>query len=55
VLAANDVEVMIDPGGGYTPTPVISHEFLTYNRGRERGLADGIVITSSPRREREKT
>ena len=47
VLAANGVEVMIDPGGGYTPTPVISHAILTYNRGRERGLADGIVITPS--------
>ncbi|MGH7217750.1 MAG: phosphoglucomutase (alpha-D-glucose-1,6-bisphosphate-dependent), partial [Nitrospiraceae bacterium] len=47
VLAANDVEVMIDQGGGYTPTPVISHAILTYNRGRTSGLADGIVITPS--------
>lgn len=47
VLAANDVEVMIDQGGGYTPTPVISHSILTYNRGRTSGLADGIVITPS--------
>jgi phosphoglucomutase len=47
VLAVNGVEVMIDPGGGYTPTPVISYAILTYNRGRERGLADGIVITPS--------
>ena len=30
-----------------TPTPVISHAFLTYNRGRKGGLADGIVITPS--------
>ena len=47
VLAANGVDVMIDSSGGYTPTPVISHAVLTYNRGRRRGLADGIVITPS--------
>ena len=47
VLAANGVEVMIDAAGGYTPTPVISHAILTYNRGRTSGLADGIVITPS--------
>ena len=47
VLAANGVEVMIDADGGYTPTPVISHAILTYNRGRTTGPADGIVITPS--------
>src|SRR6202171_6375197 len=47
VLAANEVETMIDSAGGYTPTPAISHAILTYNRGRENGLADGIVITPS--------
>ncbi len=47
VLAANGVEVMIDAGDGYTPTPVISHAILTYNRNRKRGLADGIVVTPS--------
>ncbi len=47
VLAANGTEVMIDRGGGYTPTPVISHAILSYNRGRKTGLADGIVITPS--------
>jgi len=47
VLAANDVEVMIDSGDGYTPTPAISHAILTYNHGRTAGLADGIVITPS--------
>ncbi len=47
VLAANGVETMIDDHRGYTPTPAISHAILTYNRGRERGLADGIVITPS--------
>ena len=45
VLAANGAEVMIDQNDGYTPTPVISHAILTYNRGRTSGLADGIVIT----------
>lgn len=47
VLAANGVEVMVDVAGGYTPTPVISHAILTYNRGLQQGLADGIVITPS--------
>jgi len=47
VLAANGVEVMIAEGDEYTPTPAVSHAILTYNRGRKRGLADGIVITPS--------
>src|SRR6516162_5301446 len=47
VLAGNSVDVMIDAEGSYTPTPVISHAILSYNRGRKRGLADGIVITPS--------
>ncbi|HWR67864.1 MAG TPA: phosphoglucomutase (alpha-D-glucose-1,6-bisphosphate-dependent) [Desulfomonilia bacterium] len=47
VLAANAVNVMIDEGGGYTPTPVISHSILEYNRGRKTDMADGIVITPS--------
>jgi phosphoglucomutase len=47
VLAANEVEVMIDNRDGFTPTPVVSHAILTYNRGRSSGLADGIVITPS--------
>lgn len=51
VFAANDVQVFIQAGLGYTPTPVISHAILTYNRGRAHGraagLADGVVITPS--------
>ena len=47
VLAANEVEVMMDQDGGYTPTPSLSHAILTYNHGRTDGLADGIVITPS--------
>src|ERR1700744_1174161 len=47
VFAANGVQVMIDQHGGYTPTPVISHAILTYNKGRTTGLADGVVITPS--------
>jgi phosphoglucomutase len=47
VLAANGVEVMVSAADEYTPTPAISHAILTYNRGRETGLADGIVITPS--------
>ncbi|MGH9141166.1 MAG: alpha-D-glucose phosphate-specific phosphoglucomutase, partial [Vicinamibacterales bacterium] len=47
VLAANGVDVMIDADEDYTPTPVISHAILGYNRGRASGHADGIVITPS--------
>ncbi len=47
VLAANGVETVIARDDGFTPTPVISHAILTYNRGRTGGLADGIVITPS--------
>lgn len=47
VLAANGVDVMLAKNDDYTPTPVISHAILTHNRGRGKGLADGIVITPS--------
>ena len=47
VLAANGVEVMLAKGDEYTPTPVISHAILSYNRGRSAGLSDGIIITPS--------
>jgi phosphoglucomutase len=47
VLSANGVETMIQADDGFTPTPVISHAILTYNRGRREGLADGIVVTPS--------
>jgi phosphoglucomutase len=47
VLAANGVEVRIQAGRRYTPTPAVSHAILSWNRGRTAGLADGIVITPS--------
>ena len=47
VFAANGIDAFIDEHDGYTPTPVISHAILTYNRGRTAGLADGVVITPS--------
>lgn len=47
VLAANGVETQIAKEMNYTPTPVISHAILSYNKGRTVGLADGIVITPS--------
>ncbi|MDY7537402.1 phosphoglucomutase (alpha-D-glucose-1,6-bisphosphate-dependent) [Undibacterium sp. RTI2.1] len=47
VLAANRVELMMAAKGEYTPTPAVSHAILTYNRGRQLGLADGIIITPS--------
>ena len=47
VLAANDVVVLVDSADRYTPTPAVSHAILTHNRGRDSGLADGIVVTPS--------
>src|SRR6478735_9426641 len=47
VLAANDVVAMIDSTDRYTPTPAVSHAILTFNRGRDSDLADGIVVTPS--------
>jgi phosphoglucomutase len=47
VLAANEVQTIIQQQPGFTPTPVISHAILCYNRGRTIDLADGIVITPS--------
>jgi phosphoglucomutase len=47
VLAANAVEVRLQAGRRYTPTPAVSHAILSWNRGRKAALADGIVITPS--------
>lgn len=47
VFTANGADVFVDANGGPTPTPVISHAILTYNRGRTSGLADGIVLSPS--------
>jgi phosphoglucomutase len=47
VLAANDVTVLVDDRDGYTPTPAVSHAILRANRGKQSGLADGIVVTPS--------
>ncbi|KUI22000.1 phosphoglucomutase [Mycobacterium sp. IS-1496] len=47
VLAANDVVAMVDSAGRYTPTPAVSHAILSFNQGRDSGLADGIVVTPS--------
>ncbi len=47
VLAANNVDTIIQEGDGVTPTPVISRAILVYNRSRTAHLADGIVITPS--------
>lgn len=47
VLAANEVEVMVDENLGYTPTPVLSHAILTRNANLKLHRADGIVITPS--------
>ncbi len=47
VLAANDVTVLVDAAGRYTPTPAVSHAILRANRGGAGGSADGIVVTPS--------
>ncbi len=47
VLTANQVTVMVQTGGGFTPTPVISHAILTYNKRKNEGFADGLIITPS--------
>lgn len=47
VLVANDVQTVISRGGEFTPTPTVSHAILGYNKARQHGLADGIVITPS--------
>jgi phosphoglucomutase len=47
VLVANGVDTMIARDGEYTPTPAVSHAILVHNRGRGRGIADGIVVTPS--------
>ena len=47
VLAANGVQLYVQENRGYTPTPVISHAILNYNRGKSSELADGVVITPS--------
>src|SRR3954463_1471296 len=47
VLVANDVTVLVDAADRYTPTPAVSHAILRANRGKQRGLADGIVVTPS--------
>ena len=47
VFAANGADVMLDEHDGYTPTPVISHAILTYNKHRQSGVVDGVVITPS--------
>jgi phosphoglucomutase len=47
VFAAHGIDLMVQDGLGYTPTPVVSHAILTHNRGRTAGLADGVVITPS--------
>ena len=46
VFAANNVQIRIQEGRGYTPTPVISHAIVCYNRDHE-DQADGVVITPS--------
>ena len=47
VFAANGVELVVQRGRGYTPTPVISHAILTWNRDHAPAQADGVVITPS--------
>jgi phosphoglucomutase len=47
VLVANDVTVLVDAADRFTPTPAVSHAILRANLGKQRGAADGIVVTPS--------
>src|SRR3954447_6560577 len=47
VFAANEITVLVDSRGGYTPTPAVSRAILAYNEGRSGQLADGVVVTPS--------
>ena len=47
VLAANDVRVLLDARGGYTPTPAVSRAILAHNASGPGPSADGIVVTPS--------
>jgi len=47
VLAANEVRVMVDTRGGYTPTPAVSRAILAHNAAGTGPRADGIVVTPS--------
>jgi phosphoglucomutase len=47
VFAANGIEIMIQEGFGFTPTPVISHAILGWNREHPDAPSDGVVITPS--------
>src|ERR1039457_6582790 len=47
VLAANDVQALVDSRVGYTPTPAVSRAILAHNEARTEGLADGIAVTPS--------
>ncbi len=47
VFACNGVDVVAQEGGGFTPTPVLSHAVLTYNAGRRAHMADAVILTPS--------
>jgi phosphoglucomutase len=47
VLVGNDVQVLVDVAGGFTPTPAVSHAILRLNREHAAGQVDGIVVTPS--------
>ena len=47
VFAANDINVLIDARGGYTPTPAVSRAILAHNASGAGPQADGVVVTPS--------
>jgi phosphoglucomutase len=47
VLAANNVQTLVQAEGEYTPTPALSRAIISFNAAGKGGLADGIVITPS--------
>ena len=47
VLVANGVDVRVDAANGFTPTPVVSHAILAWNRRPGAPRADGVVVSPS--------
>ncbi|MDQ2838609.1 MAG: phosphoglucomutase (alpha-D-glucose-1,6-bisphosphate-dependent) [Actinomycetota bacterium] len=47
VFAANEVQVLVDSRGGYTPTPAVSRAILVHNSAGSTHRADGVVVTPS--------
>ena len=47
VFSANGLDVVTQEGGGFSPTPVMSHALVTFNASRPRDMADAVILTPS--------